>query len=161
MWVKDSNGKRFQISRKDKYLLSKYTFKVYSFSVCRKQYVSACVRIGPKKYKHLALHRAIMQLSDPNKYVDHKDGDGTNNKRSNLRVCSREENLLNRRKRKTAYTSKYKGVSWDQGAFVVTLQRNGVKHYGGRFKDEVLAAKTHDVLAKKYHGEFAYLNFKK
>jgi hypothetical protein len=55
------------------------------------------------------MHRMIMNAEN-GMDVDHINGDGLDNRRCNLRICSRGENLSNQR-RKTPHSSKYKGVS--------------------------------------------------
>ena len=57
--------------------------------------------------------------------------------------------------------SKYKGVSFDKhgNKWIVSISRDGIRHKVGRFKTEKDAAIAYDNAAKKYFGEFAYLNF--
>lgn len=68
-------------------------------------------RARPGDYKRIWMHREIMQPL-PHLEVDHADGDGLNNQRANLRVCTHAENLRNQKLNK-ANTSGYKGVTWD------------------------------------------------
>lgn len=105
------------------------------------------------------MHRLIM---DPPKgmEVDHKDGNTTNCQRSNLRVCTRQENVKNTSKR-SHNTSGYKGVSWfkPNKKWGVHIGFDKNKLFLGLFKDKIEAAKAYDEAARKYHGEFAKLNF--
>ncbi|HSY52465.1 MAG TPA: HNH endonuclease [Thermoanaerobaculia bacterium] len=96
--------------------------------------------------------------------VDHINGNGLDNRRMNLRVCTHQENMLNRRVNKNS-RSGYKGVQWSeqkQSWQVAVAKGEGGKrkvYYGGAFKNPVEAAKAYDKLAVKIQGEFARLNF--
>ena len=109
------------------------------------------------------MHREILGLSvspDDGVIVDHIDGNGLNNVRDNLRICSRQENLFNRAPQSNN-TSGYKGVSWmsSRNKWHVRIKAMGKDHYIGLFADLEEAARAYDDAAKKLHGEFAYLNF--
>ena len=105
------------------------------------------------------MHREIMEV-DIDKQIDHKDGDGLNNQRENLRICTCAENSHNMRKFR-GKSSKYKGVSVDKNGYITAYFYNNSKSfYIGRFKTEESAAKAYDKMAREYYGEFANLNFK-
>src|SRR3990167_502602 len=109
------------------------------------------------------LHSLIVPA--PTGYVvDHRDGDGLNNRRSNLRVATPTQNLRNARKMRTinggSTSSSFKGVyRISDRQFKVTITVDGSQVYGGRFKTELEAARRYDELARKYFGEFARVNF--
>ncbi len=107
----------------------------------------------------LAMHRLIMD-APKGLMVDHIDHDGLNNRKSNLRLCTRKQNRRNRRPNRGG-TSKYKGVCWCKSSkkFRVAISHNKKRFYLGYFHDQVEAAKAYDKAAKKFFGEFAYLNF--
>lgn len=112
----------------------------------------------------IQMHRLILGLTDPKIQVDHKDHDGLNNQRSNLREASNSQNGANRRCAKNS-TSKYLGVhipskSYYGNRWAVTISINRKTKYVGCFKTEEQAARAYDEAAKIYHGEFANLNFK-
>ncbi len=46
-----------------------------------------------KNNRVLAMHRAIMGVTDPKVEVDHRDNDGLHNRRENLRLCTHKENM--------------------------------------------------------------------
>jgi hypothetical protein len=108
----------------------------------------------------VAMARAIMDLAASDKrVVDHINGDSLDNRRCNLRVCSRAENMRNVKLRRTSISG-YKGVSHTkEWGWRVKLQVNGKVISGGTFLTSAEAAKAYDELAIKYHGEFARLNF--
>lgn len=69
--------------------------------------------MGWGKGGHVSLHRLLCGLKKGDKrLVDHKDGDGLNNQKANLRICSLRENCRNS-KLSTRNTSGYKGVNWN------------------------------------------------
>jgi hypothetical protein len=104
------------------------------------------------------LHRFVMSVTDPAIDVDHKDHDGLNCQRHNLRKCVRGENDGNRRK--TRGSSQYKGVSWSKSKgrwrACITIQRTV---HLGYFTEEVQAALAYDAAARTRFGVFAKCNF--
>lgn len=121
---------------------------------------------------HVSMHRVIMSVYDPKIFVDHRDHNGLNNQKSNLRKCSDGDNKKNREKKSNA-SSKYAGVfvrvrktnSGESKRWISHLgsklgDKEGKKHFPYTPEGEIQAAKRYDELAKKYYGEFANLNFK-
>lgn len=92
--------------------------------------------------------------------IDHKDGDGLNNQRWNLRPATQSQNMANQKKH-SGSSSQFKGVSWDprRGKWVARAGRASSYKFIGRFDDEIEAAKAYDVRAKEIFGEFARPNF--
>jgi len=108
--------------------------------------------------KNTAMHRFIMKPPD-DLVVDHIDGNGLNNTRANLRICTYQQNIFNRKG--WGKDSKYKGVSWDKRSkkWRAKIRYNSKDKHLGVFEDEIEAAKEYDKEAAKLFGEFAYLNF--
>ncbi len=109
--------------------------------------------------KAILMHRIIMN-AQKGQEVDHQDGDGLNNQRYNLRICTHIQNMQNMRKHKSN-SSLYKGVCWAKSRkkWQVNIAVNKKFLFLGRFKSEIEAAKVYDQKAKELFGEFAYLNF--
>ena len=108
------------------------------------------------------MHRQITGLAVGNTYqVDHINGDGLDNRRENLRICSKAQNVRNSRK----YTGlhRYKGVAFYHGrpnkSWQARIRVEGKLLSLGYFVSQVDAAAAYDVAALFYWGEYAGLNF--
>jgi len=131
----------------------------------------ACRTKGDKRKDHFKMHRVIMKITDPDIQIDHKDHNGLNNQKSNLRKATHRQNKYNTLPRKNC-TSKYLGVSLHIGKYKNSEYKRWVMHirindkvksasFPYTLEGEILAAQAYDELAKQYRGEFANLNFKK
>ena len=120
-------------------------------------YVVRAHKIEGKKAT-LYMHRLIMD-AQKGQQIDHRNNNGLDNRRTNLRFCTNSQNQQNRRK--TQKTSKFKGVCWysRDKKWQAGIKLNGKLYHLGTFNNEVEAAKVYDKKAKELFGEFVYTNF--
>ncbi len=109
--------------------------------------------------KTITLHRFLLNLTDSKIKVDHIDGDGLNNQKSNLRIATTQQNNFNR-KGESSNISGYKGVVFrsKQKRWLAQIRVNKQYFYLGTYDSKEDAAKAYNKAAIKYHGEFARLN---
>lgn len=111
---------------------------------------------GKANQKSEGMHTFISGV----KGTDHKDGDGLNNQRHNLRTATLSQNGGNKRKQAfkegVPSLSKWKGVTWDKWAKRWKAQCAG-KHLG-HFREEFDAAQAYNFAAEEKYGEFARFN---
>lgn len=104
------------------------------------------------------MHRFIL---NPQAHLetDHRNGNGLDNRRCNLRSCTRSQNSMNSKKR-TGCTSQFKGICWRQDTrkWRARIQFNDKRHNLGCFDNELKAAKAYNKAASRLFGEFARLN---
>jgi hypothetical protein len=94
--------------------------------------------------------------------IDHINGDSLDNRRANLRLATPSQNAYNRAKIRSKKSSRYIGVYFEKatGRWTVKIRiGRGKRLWLGRFNSEIAAARAYDAAAKKYHKEFAVLNF--
>ncbi len=92
--------------------------------------------------------------------IDHRDGNGLNNQRHNLRPATTAQNSRNRGRCRNN-TSGYKGVTWykPQRKWLASISIDGRRKHLGYFASKLDAALAYDAAAREYHGDFARLNF--
>lgn len=115
--------------------------------------------------KRLYVHRLVLTTFNPAENmemleVDHKDGDRSNNRVSNLRWCVHRENGRNQLVQKVSKSSRTKGVYWNKEnkKWRARIRVDGNLIHLGYFDSEVDAAYAYDVAATHYFGRFARLN---
>ena len=118
---------------------------------------------GTRRWQHVLMHQLIMPAVDGLE-PDHINGNGLDNRRSNLRLATRSQNMSNAAKYRTrdgmAPTSSFKGV-WRGHTckrWCATISPKGKRINLGRFASERDAALAYNEAAKEYFGEFARLN---
>lgn len=122
-------------------------------------YALAQVRKADGKGTKVYMHVLLAGYAKGDK-VDHRNHDGLDNRRRNLRPSGRKGNQANTRSRRGS-SSEFKGVAWDKSRnkWIATIKCDGKSRTLGRFNDEAAAAHAYDVEAVALHGEFACLNF--
>jgi len=120
---------------------------------------STTYAITKNKGRILRMHRLIMD-APPGLQVDHRDHDGLNNCRQNLRLCTHRQNCWNQKKRGKCPSSPYIGV-WvtRTGRYETRVRVDGGRIYLGTFAEERDAALMYDAVVRRLRGEFAALNF--
>jgi hypothetical protein len=107
---------------------------------------------------HHRLHRAVMGIdgTSPELLVDHRDRDGLNNRRKNLRVCTNQQNMCNSKKPSTN-TSGFKGVRFHSRdrVFMASIKSHGKSIHLGTFGTAESAHQAYVAAAMELHGEFA------
>jgi hypothetical protein len=162
--IKLTQGKVALIDDEDFELVSKYKWHAHNDG--HTFYAETKVWNGGVKIK-LRMHRLIMNAKE-DEVIDHRDRNGLNNQKSNLRSCTHSQNNTNR---VGIGKSSFRGVSIkirkhkskngtikEYSYWLASIQINGKSKSLGYFKTEVEAALRYNEEAIKVHGEFAYLN---
>lgn len=115
----------------------------------------------PANSEYVSMHRLVLNAPE-GASVDHRDGDGLNNQKQNLRLCTTSQNGMNR-KTSCNNTSGYKGVCWHKKdkKWDVRIKINGKRIQIGQFFCLIKAAKAYDKKAIELFGDFARPNFLK
>lgn len=133
-------------------------FKWHAVTASQSVYACRSVRRtggGPRQAVQL-MHTLITGWA----FTDHRDGNGLNNQRANLRQASLAENSRNRQANRSA--SPYKGVSINRGRglpWKAAIKHQGVSRHLGYFGTDAEAARAYDVAARELFGQFAAVNF--
>lgn len=162
-----TNGETAMVDAEDYYFLAYWGWwgrkAGYTYYATRLAYIEG-------KNKTVRMHRLVLEHhgADLGDFVvDHKDGNGLNNCKDNLRICPQSHNIaaqLNYAPGRPNKTSKYRGVSWDREKSKwlsrIGISVNGKKKtvLGGYFINEADAARRYNELSKKHFGEFGYQN---
>jgi hypothetical protein len=109
------------------------------------------------KLKTIYLHRLISGAPD-GMDIDHIDGDGLNNRASNLRVTTHSQNMQNQRLG-IRNTSGVKGVSWNKNArrWVARIKFNGKNKYIGLYDTLDLGRIAYADASRQLYGEYSRL----
>lgn len=114
---------------------------------------------GEGKRRMIRMHQQILNI--PNHLVaDHINGNRLDNRRANLRICTRAQNNMNRFVEKQSSSSIYKGVCWrpHANAWKAYIKLNSKQMHLGYFQSEEEAALAYNAAAREHFGQFARLN---
>lgn len=141
------NDKQIIIDEEDVALVTKYSWYVETNGYARSHIE------GSK----ISMHRFILGLKKGQKIdVDHINGNRADNRKKNLRLCTRAQNLSNQFL-KPSNTSGFKGVSWDvrKKKWQAKINMNGKQFHLGRYETKEDAHKAYCEAADRMKGEFA------
>lgn len=118
------------------------------------------IKGGKGKSIHHRMHRVIMKVSDRSILVDHRNGNGLDNQKLNLRKCTHEQNESNRRGLNSNNTSGYRGVHFNKKMqrWQSAIWKKNKITYIGIFDTKEEAALAYNKKAIELRGEFAKLN---
>lgn len=149
-----SQGKFTQVDDEDFEYISQFKW-------CYGGYPYRTIKLNGK-WTTITMHREIMK-PDKDLQVDHIDGNGLNNQKSNLRICTYQQNTMNRRKNNGDH--RYKGVYFNSRhtnnlwQMVIRVTKNGERiKYTKSFSTEREAVLAYNQKAIELFGEFARLN---
>jgi len=114
-----------------------------------------------RRYDYTKTKRAVVlmhrEIMNPPKemHIDHANGKVYDNRRSNLRICTRSQNQMNK-KISGANTSGHRGVRWKKQSqkWVAEIKVQGIPKFLGSFKNREAAILIYRQAAKNYFGEF-------
>ena len=114
------------------------------------------IRTAYNPKRRIAMHRVIMNTPEGME-PDHMDHNGLNCQRNNMRNCTHNDNIKNK---KASGRSKYLGVSYNnKNQIRANIKIESKQTHLGYFKTEEAAAMAYDKKAKEIHGRFVNLNF--
>lgn len=152
-----ANGKGEAIVDDDDYeYLSQFKWHLAEGYACHS--ISMGKKNGKRVFINILMHRVVNKTPEGMK-TDHINRNRLDNRKENLRACTHQQNQANHAKRRGA-VSKYKGVSFckQTNKWKSAIRISGMGITIGRFSKEEDAAKAYNDNAKKFFGEFAYLN---
>lgn len=152
--IKLTKGKYTIVDKNDFNFLNQWKWRLHSanYAYRNDKRKSGKPRIG------ILMHRLILK-APKNKQVDHINGNGLDNRRKNIRLCTSTENHINSRK-SSNNTSGYKGVTYDKRKkkWAAYTSRDRKYLFLGYFKNKKDAAKAYNKKVKELFNNFANLN---
>ena len=144
-----SCGRVALVDRCDLDLLTKFRWRVLSYTApSGREY---CYLAHGKEAR--LLHRMVLEAR-PGQFVDHIDGNGLNNARANLRLCTHSENMRNRRP--LIGKKLPKGVQVKRHGFAAQIKAGAIRRYKAGFPTAEAAQRCYAEWARELHGEFAH-----
>lgn len=110
--------------------------------------------------RNVYLHRWL--FGHLGRRLDHKNGDGLDNRQENVRPASHAQNMANKRKQQwkdgRETVSQFKGVYRNRKRWQARIEHDGQATYLGSFRTEWEAATAYNLAAAQYFGTFACEN---
>lgn len=159
MRIKLSQGKFAIIDKEDLEKVSpyKWTYQLaYRGKTRDIEYAFRHTEGSHKTRRRVYLHQEILG----GQWIDHVNGNGLDNRKSNLRFCNNSQNQANQHVKKKGAYSQYRGVTFFKRSsrWQASIRNNKKNMYLGSFGTETEAAKAYNKKAKELFGEFATLN---
>lgn len=158
--IKLTRGKYAIVDVEDFEWLNKYKWHYTHYGYARRTNYK---RNGKDKIEvESYMHKMIFQAPE-GMIVDHINRNGADNRKANLRAATQKQNVWNRKFKRKGGKTRYNGIRWDKNRekWQVRLAINGRRESFGYYADEKEAALAYDRVAKRYRGEYAFLNFPK
>ncbi|MBN2591650.1 MAG: HNH endonuclease [Sedimentisphaerales bacterium] len=155
--IKLTKGKYAIVDPEDFGWLSEYKWHCTNYGYAARK-IPRKLRKGSEQ--SIMMHRELCPVDD-DLFVDHINRIRNDNRKSNLRPATRQQNNWNSKQNRKKSNTQYTGIHWNNNRkkWQVQLTVNGKQRGFGYYTDEIEAAKAYDKVAKKYRGEFAILNF--
>ena len=150
-----TQGKFALVDDEDFEWLNQWKWSYHKIGYAKRNIYLGGGRKAPK-YQTIKMHRLILG-TPTDKDTDHINRDQLDNRRENLRVCTRTQNQYNRG---TWGVSPFRGVSWfkETEKWRAKITKGGHSIHIGYFYSERDAARAYDLKATELFGEFAFLN---
>jgi hypothetical protein len=156
--IRLTNGKYTIVDSRDHSYLTQWTWHCLKK---RSTYYAARSKYRRGKTIRIYMHREIAKRAgmSTSSLIDHRNRNGLDNRRTNLRSASQTQNRANCRLY-TSNTSGFKGVSYDKrtGLWAAKLNHSGTCKWLGRFATRKEAAAAYDDAARRYFGNYANVN---
>ncbi len=146
-----TQGKFALVDDEDYEYLNQWKWHYASFHAYRKDITG----------KTIAMHNLVIK-PPKGKLVDHKNGNGIDNQRSNLRFATSKQNSYNSKKKPGK--GNFKGVCQKAhypNKYFTSISKDKKQYYIGYFENEHHAAVAYDLWADYFFGDFARTNFRK
>lgn len=151
-----TNGGVALVDDEDFEMINKY--KWFAHKEGNTFYAWRHIKKGMRQYGMVKMHRQILNPMD-HEQVDHVNGNGLDNRRANIRVCSNSQNMMNQKIR-SDNSSGFKGVSYhaQNKRWRATINLNGKQISAGCYATPKEAAIAYNRKAIELFGEFARPN---
>ena len=143
-----------QVDDEDYEVVGRY--KWYSWKHRNTFYARTNITLSDGRRTNVAMHAMLTGY----RQTDHRDRNGLNNQRYNLRDATDRDNHGNEGKHSPSATSRFKGVSWSRGMqqWLAHIAPKGKAIHLGYFPNEIDAARAYDRAAVKHFGKYACTN---
>jgi len=154
-----TRGKSAIVDDKDYDYLMQWKWHAYWNPSSKSFYANRMSSRNPGPRGIIRMHRVIMNCPD-GMYIDHINKNTLDNRKENLRICTKSQNAANSKLR-VDNSSGYKGVGYNKKnrSYSARVRFNGIYHRVHGCKSEIEAALAYDQMASELFGDFARINF--